>query len=77
MTFLSDEHTSSNPKYPDVEVQLSGEDGNIFGIIGKIGKALRRAGYEKQEVEEFSQMMFASESYDEALQNAMRTVVVH
>ena len=30
------------PKYPDVEVQLSGEDGNVFSIIGRIAKALRR-----------------------------------
>lgn len=74
--FLSDEHTTSSPKYPDVEVQLSEQDGNVFGIIGRIAKALKRAGYEAWEVKEFEEMMMGSESYDEALQRAMRTVNV-
>ena len=30
------------PKYPDVTVRLTGENGNAFAIIGAVGKALRR-----------------------------------
>lgn len=36
---------SDDPKYPDVTVQLSGEDGNAFFIISRVRRALRRAGY--------------------------------
>lgn len=32
------------PKFPDIEVYLSDEDGNAFIIIGKVQRALRRAG---------------------------------
>ena len=32
------------PKYPNVTVQLTGEDGNAFFIIGKVQRALRAAG---------------------------------
>lgn len=74
--FLSDEHTSSNPKYPDVEVQLTDTDGNAFAIIGAVAKALKRAGYDPEEVKEFQSMMTSSGSYDDLLQNAMRTVNV-
>jgi hypothetical protein len=29
----------------DVEVKLTGSDGNAFAIMGKVAKALRRAGH--------------------------------
>lgn len=32
-------------KFPDVYVPLVGEDGNAFSIMGRVSKALRRAGY--------------------------------
>ena len=32
------------PRHPDVQVQLSGEDGNAFAILGRTAGALRRAG---------------------------------
>lgn len=32
-------------KFPDVTVKLVGEDGNALVIIGKVTRALRRAGY--------------------------------
>ena len=31
------------PKY-EVDVRLSGTDGNVFSILGKVSTALRRAG---------------------------------
>jgi hypothetical protein len=51
-------------------VQLSGEDGNVFGIIGRCSKALKRAGLEDK-AKEFTTKAFASESYDEVLRLAM------
>jgi hypothetical protein len=32
----------SAPKFPDVEVQLSGEDGNAYAVLGRVSRALRR-----------------------------------
>jgi hypothetical protein len=40
-------------KYPDVTVRLSGEDGNAFLIIGRVSRALRRAGVPADEVYQF------------------------
>jgi hypothetical protein len=63
------------PRFPDVEVQLSSEDGNVFSIVGRVAEGLRKAGY-RQEAEEFRSAAYASSSYDEVLQLAMRTVDV-
>lgn len=30
-------------KYPDVEVELCGQDGNAFAILGRVARALRQA----------------------------------
>jgi hypothetical protein len=45
---------------------LIGEDGNVFNLIGKASKALKRAGYPEQ-AGEMSNRIFACGSYDEAL----------
>jgi hypothetical protein len=39
-------------RYPDVEVQLTGEDGNAFAVLGVVRKALVDAGHQ-DEVEAF------------------------
>ena len=31
-------------KYPNVKVQLVGQDGNAFAILGNVQRAMRRAG---------------------------------
>lgn len=54
------------PKYPEITVQLSGEDGNVFSIIGRVSKALRRGGAE--DVSEFQRLAMESESYNAVLQ---------
>ena len=51
-------------------VQLSGEDGNVFLIIGKCSKALKRAGKEDKAAE-FRKKALDSENYDEVLRLAM------
>ncbi len=62
-------------KYPNVSVQLSGEDGNAFSIIGRVGKALRRAKVPESEIEAF-QADAMSGDYDHVLQTAMKWVDV-
>ena len=41
------------PRYPDVEVALTGEDGNAFTILGNVNAALRRADVSASERKEF------------------------
>ena len=43
------EYTFESPKYPEVEVQLTGEDGNAFAILARVDRALRRAGVSREE----------------------------
>ena len=64
-----------NVKYPHIEVQLTGEDGNAFFIIGRVMKALKRGGVEKAEVEAFSQEAMSGD-YNNVLQTAMKWVSV-
>jgi len=49
---------------------LSGEDGNVFSIIGRCGKALKNAG-QIDKAREFSAKAMKSDSYDEVLRLAM------
>lgn len=63
------------PQHPDVEVQLSGEDGNVYNVIGRVQQALRRAGH-SDAAAEFARTARSSGSYDKVLQLAMRTVDV-
>ena len=49
------------------EVNLSDDDGNVFSIIGRVRKALRRAGQDAL-VEEFTNKARAAQSYDAVLQ---------
>ncbi|MDY6948937.1 MAG: hypothetical protein SXG53_24855 [Pseudomonadota bacterium] len=63
-------------KFPDVHVQLSGEDGNVFSIIGRVTQALRRAGCAPSEIVEFQKQVQSSQSYDDALDVVMQWVNV-
>ena len=62
-------------KYPHVEVQLTGEDGNAFAIMGAVRKALRKADVASEEIEDY---MTESKSgdYDNVLVTAMKWVTV-
>lgn len=62
-------------RFPNVDVQLTGSDGNAFAIIGAVAKGLRRAG-ETEAATEFSNNAMDCGSYDELLQLAMATVNV-
>jgi Domain of unknown function (DUF4314) len=63
----------TRPRYPDVQVQLSGEDGNAFAILGRTAAVLRQAGVPPEEIDIF----FAeatSGDYDHLLQTIMAWV---
>lgn len=47
-------------------VQLTGEDGNAFFIIGRVSKALKGAGM-IEEAEQFTERAFNCGSYEELL----------
>lgn len=59
----------------DTHVQLSGEDGNVFSIIGRVCSALRVDGY-KDLAKEFSEKAMAANNYDEVLQMCFEYVEV-
>ena len=65
-----------DPKYPDIFVQLTGEPGNAFYIIGAVAKALRRAKVDKAEIDAF-QKEATSGDYDHVLVTAMKWVTVN
>jgi hypothetical protein len=64
---------SHRPRYPEVQVQLSGEDGNAFAILGRTSAALRTAGVAQEEIDAY----FAeatSGDYDHLLHTTMAWV---
>ena len=63
-------------KFPEVEVQLSGNDGNAFAIMGAVTKAMKRAGVSKEDVGQYQEDAMGSESYDALLQTTIKTVTV-
>ena len=58
----------------DVHVTLSDEDGNAFVIMGRVRKALRRAGHEDL-IEEYTKEANSGD-YDHLLQTTMKYVEV-
>lgn len=61
-------------KFPEIQVPLVGEDGNAFMIIGRVARALRRAG-EAKAAEEFTEEAMKGD-YDHVLQTVLRYVDV-
>ena len=71
---LSAELASNHAKLTEIAskpfVQLSGEDGNVFSIIGRVSGALRKAKL-PDKAEEFTDKAFGAGSYNEVLRLAM------
>ena len=63
-------------KYPEIEVQLSGEDGNAMAIMARVSAALRRAGVSKEERDAYYEQS-TSGDYDNLLRVAMEWVEVN
>jgi len=58
------------------KVQFLGQDGNVFNLLGKCTKALKRAGM-PQQAKELGEKVCKAQSYDEALQLMMQYCDVH
>ena len=60
-------------KAPDVKpvVELVGQDGNAFAIMGRVSKALRRAGADKEYVDKYMEESMSGD-YDNLLVTAMK-----
>lgn len=63
----------SEPKFPHIEVALSGEDGNAMFIIGRTTRAMKRAGVDQKDIDAFVNEAMSG-NYDNVLQTVMRTV---
>lgn len=63
------------PKYPHVEVQLSTEDGNAFAIVSRVSRALRQAGVDADEIDEYKRLAMSG-TYEDILRVTTETVVV-
>lgn len=59
--------------HPNIHVDLSGEDGNAFMIIGRTTKALRRGGVPQEQINKFTEEA-SSGDYDHLLQTVMKWV---
>jgi hypothetical protein len=67
---------SAGPRYPHIRVELSGQDGNAYAILGRIQIAMRRAGVSTAEISQFADEALASD-YNHLLQTCMRWVEVY
>jgi hypothetical protein len=63
------------PKYPDITVLLTEDDGNAFAIMGKVKRAMKNAGVSKEDIEKYSEEA-TSGDYDNLLVVTMQTVNV-
>lgn len=62
------------PKY-NVEVQLSGNDGNAFAIMAQVNRALKQAGATPEELSQYQQESMSGD-YDNLLRVASQWVEV-
>lgn len=76
--FYEEEETvdlDPNAKYPEVVVQLVGEDGNAFAIIGRARKAMRKKNLTSEQISEFVDEATAGD-YNHVLATCMKYFTV-
>tara|TARA_B100000287_G_C20113433_1_gene575309 strand:- start:31 stop:237 length:207 start_codon:yes stop_codon:yes gene_type:complete len=61
---------SKDIKYPNITVQLTGEDGNVMSIIGRCRREMRNAKCTPEQIDEFTNEMMSGD-YDNALQTCI------
>ena len=66
----------SATKYPEIEVRLTGTDGNAFAVIGKVRRELKRGGVSTEEVSAFTEAATAGD-YNHVLMTCMKWVEVN
>jgi hypothetical protein len=59
----------------DIDVQLTGTDGNAYAIMGTVAAALREAGASKEEIDEYTEQSMSGD-YDNLLRTATEWVNV-
>lgn len=67
---------SNEVKYPEITVELIGQNGNIFNLIGICTRAMRRAKVSMEECNRFVDEVTSAKNYNEALAVIMRWVDV-
>lgn len=70
-----DDVDESGLEYKKPVVKLVGEDGNVFNVIGKVSKALNKAGL-KDKAESFTNKAFNASSYNEVIKLCQKYVKV-
>lgn len=65
----------TGPTYPEVHVQLSQMDGNVFSIIGRVSGAIRKK-HGAEAAKAFSEAAMDKPTYDDVLQFVMATVEI-
>jgi len=63
----------TEPKYPDIYVPLAGRDGNAFSVIGRVLRALHKAGVSKEEQDTYWAEAMSGD-YDHLLQTTLAWV---
>jgi hypothetical protein len=63
------------PKFPEVEVELTGVDGNAFAVLAEVRRALNLAGVDPEDVKDFMAEA-TSGDYDHLLATVLATVAV-
>ena len=66
---------TTGPLYPNVVVRLTGTDGNAMNVVGRVRRALDKAGVPDDVVETFVRKALSGD-YDNMLQTCMRWVEV-
>lgn len=62
-------------KYKEIKVQLIGNDGNAFAIMGTVSKALKQANIPQEDIDAYLQESMSGD-YDNLLRTAMKYVEV-
>lgn len=62
-------------KHPEIEIELTGSDGNAFSVLGHVRSSMRRAGINSSEIQAFTTEA-TSGDYDHLLQTVMKWVSV-
>lgn len=63
------------PKFEYIEVELTGNDGNAFAVMGKVIKALRKNGVSQEDISKYQEEAMSGD-YDNLLVVTMKTVTV-
>jgi len=66
--------TEQGPLFPHIEVSLIGESSDMRVIMTKVRKALKAAGVSEAKVTQFTEEIFACDSYHHALNICLRWV---